>query len=288
MSQKQSTDTNEQGSVLTPWYDICLSRKKALLTGPACTQQHPVYWSCNRNVYQFSAKIWWYDDRMLKKLPFWNWKKLKPWRCSTESEGHWNWMTVHIMTRGGQLCVSLEQVIQNVYRWFEPQHDNSGTSLYSLLSNDACFAEGCYLYRELLPSAELNVPVKRLYKIVIYCHKLLSQSQWGHLICASRCFQRDRPSLTRWKSYPSLSYLLTVIKNEGHCLELTCEFIKATFCRGHQSFPAICQHIVIFIFLPSIYKHSQKLIHTHQLTTHTHSPTRTAYDCSAQHHCWLL
>lgn len=75
--------------------------------------------------------------------------------------------------------------------------------------------------------------------------------------------------------------LLIACVCSGHIdFNVSGEFIEAALCRGDQLFPAICRHIVILIFLPSVYKHSQKLSHTsaHALAEHTH--THTAHDRS--------
>lgn len=95
--------------------------------------------------------------------------------------------------------------------------------------------------------------------------------------------------LVRRKSYPPYPSLLIASVCSGYIgLKVSCEFIKATLCCGDQLFPAICQHIVIFIFLPSIYKHSQKLSHTraHASAEHTHTYTHSTWLLWPTTHSW--
>lgn len=81
---------------------------KPLLAGRACTQ-HP------ENICQCSDKIWWFDGETLKERPFFSQIKWSPRRCwKKDSRTLWTWMTVHIITRRGQLCVSLVPVFQNL------------------------------------------------------------------------------------------------------------------------------------------------------------------------------
>lgn len=120
--------------------------------------------------------------------------------------------------------------------------------------------------------------------LLLQYYKLLSQSHKGRLAYALCSFQIEM----KRKSYPPyLSLPIACVCSGNIGFKVSCEFIKATRWRGDQLFPAICRHIVIFIFLPSIYKHSQKLSHTRAHASAEHTHTHRTWPLWPTTHSWL-